>query len=168
MIAEILKGNTVFIISQLVQISMVWIAVLLAILIDLFFGVKKAREIGEIRTSEGYRRSIHKFVYYYAMMSFALIFDFLDVVTPILLPFPLSITPVFSVLAAIALIFTEAKSVRENADDKARRRVDQSFKDMIRIATEQQDLMNYALDQFKQQKDKQNEETTNSDPDIPD
>lgn len=156
MIGEIIKGNYNFQ-MQLVLVSCVWIAVLIAMGIDFYFGLKKAKELKEARTSEGYRRTINKFVYYYAMLSFALIFDFLDVITPVLFPFPLNSAPLVSILCALGLIFTEAKSVREKAEDKVRRRADESFKELIKIAAKRQDLMNNIVEDLTELKKQQDE-----------
>ncbi|WP_018676106.1 phage holin family protein [Riemerella columbina] len=157
MLAEILKNNYDGLYAQLIQISMIWMAVLLAILVDLYFGVKKAKEMGEATHSEGYRRTISKFVYYYAMMFFALTFDFLDVVTPLIVPFPLSLTPMFSLLCAIALIFTEAKSVREKAEDKVRRQADRSFTELLEVLQKREDVVSKIFEYLKDEKAKQDE-----------
>lgn len=157
MIAELLNQNYDYIFAMLIQLSMMWIAILVAMLIDLYFGIKKSKSLGEHTTSEGFRRSIEKFVYYYSMMTFALIFDFLDVITPLFLPFPLSITPLFSLFCTVALIFTEAKSVREKASDKLRRKTDKSFREVVSLIEKRQDLMNEIIDLIKTKKN-ENEE----------
>ncbi|MBT0552280.1 phage holin family protein [Riemerella anatipestifer] len=162
MIAEILKQNYEGLYTQLIQVCFIWIAVLLAIIVDFYFGLKKAQEMGEATTSEGYRRTINKFVYYYSMMFFALTFDFLDVITPTILPFPLSLTPLFSVFCAIALIFTEAKSVREKAEDKVRRRADKSFAELLEVLQKSEDIVSQIFEHLKQQKNNENNSTTNS------
>ncbi|MBT0549165.1 phage holin family protein [Riemerella anatipestifer] len=162
MISEIFNQNYDRLYTQFFQISLIWIAVLLAIIVDFCFGLKKAKEMGEATTSEGYRRTINKFVYYYSMMFFALIFDFLDVITPTILPFPLSLTPLFSVFCAVALIFTEAKSVREKAEDKVRRRADKSFAELLEVLQKREDIVSQIFEHLKQQKNNENNSTTNS------
>ncbi|MEJ8599110.1 phage holin family protein [Riemerella anatipestifer] len=162
MIAEILKQNYEGLYTQLIQVCFIWIAVLLAIIVDFYFGLKKAQEMGEATTSEGYRRTINKFVYYYSMMFFALTFDFLDVITPTILPFPLSLTPLFSIFCAVALIFTEAKSVREKAEDKVRRRADRSFAELLEVLQKREDIVSQIFEHLKQQKNNENNSTTNS------
>ncbi|MDR7715852.1 holin, partial [Riemerella anatipestifer] len=62
MISEIFNQNYDRLYTQFFQISLIWIAVLLAIIVDFGFGLKKAKEMGEATTSEGYRRTINKFV----------------------------------------------------------------------------------------------------------
>lgn len=155
MILEILKENYGALYWALMVISSCWLAVILAIIVDFFFGVKKARQIGEARTSEGYRRTINKATYYFALMFFALIFDFFDVISPSFLDYPLATIPFISIMCALGLVLTEAKSVRENADDKLRRKTDDTFVEAIKIIGERQDLINKALEIIE--KNKENE-----------
>ncbi|KUY29386.1 phage holin family protein [Elizabethkingia ursingii] len=132
MILEILKHDYHVLWLKMFVISVAWGCVLLAMLIDLYFGIKKSKKLGEHTSSEGFRRSIEKLCYYYAMLVFALIFD---AIIPIsyYLEFPLSALPVVTLLFALALIFTEAKSVREKGDAKVRRKTDASLKQLLSI-----------------------------------
>lgn len=121
------------IIAKLFMVCGAWLCVLMAMLIDLYFGVQKSKSIGEHTTSEGFRRSIQKFAFYYSMMFFALIFDILFVPVSIALDivFVLKVAPFFSILCAAGLVLTEAKSVREKADQKLRRKTDKSRQEVI-------------------------------------
>ncbi|SZD72035.1 Uncharacterised protein [Candidatus Ornithobacterium hominis] len=156
MILELLKENYTGIYWSLLVVSSSWLAVMLAIIVDFFFGVKKAKQIGEARTSEGYRRTINKATYYFALMFFALIFDFFDVISPSLLDYPLATMPFISLFCALGLVLTEAKSVRENAEDKLRRKTDDTFVEAIKIIGERQDLINKAIEIIE--KNKENEQ----------
>lgn len=120
------------IIAKLFMVCGAWICVLVAMLIDLYFGIQKSKSIGEHTTSEGFRRSIQKFAFYYSMMFFALIFDalFLPVSISLNIAFVLKVAPLFSILCAAGLVLTEAKSVREKADQKLRRKTDRSNREI--------------------------------------
>ncbi|MGV4504030.1 phage holin family protein, partial [Ornithobacterium rhinotracheale] len=157
----VLHGDYVAFIMQLKLIASVWIVVLIAVVVDFVYGVRKAKELGEILTSEGYRRTINKLVFYYSLMGFALLFDFLDVITPVILPHPLPLIPLFSILGAIALVFTEVKSVYEKAEDKLRRKTDKSVEELIRIFKNREDLMGSVLEMLREEKQKQDEQKTN-------
>ncbi|MGV4535540.1 phage holin family protein [Ornithobacterium rhinotracheale] len=146
---------------QLWLVVSVWVVVLVAMIVDLIYGVRKAKALGEARTSEGYRRTINKFVFYYSMMSFALMFDFLDVITPVILPHPLPLIPLFSILGAVALVLTEVKSVYEKAEDKLRRKTDRSVEELIRIFKNREDLMGNVLEILREEKQKQDDQKTN-------
>ncbi|AZA82156.1 holin [Chryseobacterium lactis] len=120
------------IIAKLFMVCGAWICVLIAILIDLYFGIQKSKSIGEHTSSEGFRRSIQKFAFYYSMMFFALIFDtlFLPVSISLNIAYILKVAPLFSILCAAGLVLTEAKSVREKADQKLRRKTDRSNREI--------------------------------------
>ncbi|MEI7486430.1 MAG: phage holin family protein [Chryseobacterium sp.] len=156
MILEILKHDYAALWLKLFVVSGAWGCVLIAILIDLYFGVKKSKALGEHTSSEGYRRSIQKFNYYYALLAFALIFDALLPIS-YYLPFPLSALPIVTLLGAVALVFTEAKSVREKGDAKLRRKTDASVKELITLLKDREDILTEFL------KNNSNEQNTTSD-----
>ena len=137
------------------MVCIAWIMVIIAILIDLYFGVKKAKELGEATHSEGFRRTINKATYYFALMGFAFLFDIFDVVTPYFFPHPLGSVPFVSIFVALGLVFTEAKSVREKAEDKARRRTDESFRKMLELMQNREDVMREIADHLKKERQKQ-------------
>lgn len=139
MILELIESDYPTIIMKLYVVSGLWGAVLMAILVDLYFGIRKAKELGEVRTSEGYKRSVGKFTQYFAMMFFALLFDAILPVT-YFFKMPFSVIPIISLLAATALILTEAKSVREHADMKLRRKTNESFKQILELLEREKDI----------------------------
>jgi hypothetical protein len=80
--------------------------VLFAIMIDLHFGVKKARARGVVRTSYGYRQAIAKAQSYFGLMALMTLVDVIaSVVTDL---------PFFTALIGIGIILVELKSVFEN------------------------------------------------------
>lgn len=132
-IPELLSKDVDSFITKLIIVICAWVAVLIAMLVDLHYGLKKAKQIGEHRTSEGFRRSVTKFKDYYASLLFAILFDALLSVFTYYLPYPLSVTPPITIVAALGLILTEYKSVRENADQKLRRKLNSSFADLAEL-----------------------------------
>ncbi len=159
MITEFLNHDYAAIMQKLIVVSMAWGGVLIAILIDLFFGIQKARSLNEIRSSEGYRRSINKFVWYYAVMFFALLFDALLPIS-FFFSFPLSAIPFVSILGATALILTEFKSVREKAEDKVRRKTEASAIEIIELLKNKEDAFLQLLEQFKKEKNEKPTDAT--------
>ena len=154
MIIDYLEGDYKTLITTLFVVCFTWIVVIVAMLIDLYFGVKKAKELGEATSSEGFRRTINKATYYFALMGFAFLFDIFDVVTPYFFPHPLGSVPFVSIFVALGL-FTEAKSVREKAEDKARRRTDESFRKMLELMQNREDVMREIADHLKKERQKQ-------------
>lgn len=114
-------------------VLIMWIIVLLAIIIDLFSGLHKAKILGEIHTSYGFRRTVTKIVQYYGLMCFAFMFDILS---SLLLPLPY-----FTMLASFFLVFIEAKSVFEKAREKDRRKMTESIKDLIVLIENKDDIL---------------------------
>ena len=155
MIIDYLEGDYKTLITTLFVVCFAWIVVIVAMLIDLYFGVKKAKELGEATSSEGFRRTINKATYYFALMGFAFLFDIFDVVTPYFFPHPLGSIPFVSVFAALGLVLTEAKSVREKAEEKARRRTDESFRKMLELMQNREDVMREIADHLKKERQKQ-------------
>jgi hypothetical protein len=143
----------------------VWIVVLVGILIDLGFGVQKAKQIGEFITSEGFRRTVKKLTYYYSMLTFALLFDSINPIS-YYFPYPLSVIPLFTVIFGMVLIYTEAKSVREKAEDKLRRKTDASIGEFIEAFKNNKEILgdiSTFLQNEKNKQDEQNNSINNSD-----
>jgi len=86
------------------------------------------------------------------MMVFALIFDALIPVS-YYLAFPLSALPVITLLCAVALVFTEAKSVREKGDAKLRRRTDATFRELLTVLKNKEEVLTELLKNQANEKD---------------
>lgn len=148
MILEFLKEDYNAIIMKLIVVGILWTAVLLSMIIDFYFGIMKAKQIGEMRTSEGYKRSVAKFNHYFGMLLYAFIFDAI-VPTTYFFEFPISAIPVVSLLATVALVWTEYKSMREKAEDKLRRKTDASFLQVLEILEKREDILHELLNNYR-------------------
>lgn len=89
-------------------------AVLLAMAVDLWVGVAKAKKAGIARRSTGYKRTCDKATKYFFPM---LCLSCIDLMACTLLPVPL-----FTLALAAFNIFCEYKSVMENTHEKAEMR----------------------------------------------
>lgn len=163
MILEFLKGDYNAIVMKVIVIGILWSAVLLAMIIDFYFGIQKAKQIKEVRTSEGYKRSVAKFNHYFGMLVFAFIFDALVPIT-YFFEFPISAIPLVSLLATIALVWTEYKSVQEKAEDKLRRKTESSLLQVIELMEKKDDVLKELLSNYK--KDTLNEKVNSNDGDV--
>jgi hypothetical protein len=92
--------------TLLIVLAVLYACVFIAVMIDLFFGVKRAKSLQIARTSFGYRRTITKLTSYFGLM---LMFSIIDVAASVVLKMPY-----FTVLGAIGIVIIEAKSVYEN------------------------------------------------------
>lgn len=119
--------------NKLFLVLAMWAIVLLAIAIDLVAGLRKARQSGELHTSYGFRRTVTKAVQYYGLLCFALMFDILSsLISPM---------PYVTMLASVFLVFIEAKSVFEKAQEKDRRKVNESLRDLIILIENKDDIL---------------------------
>lgn len=159
MILELIKHDYDAIFLRLIIISCLWGVVLIAMGTDFYYGIRKAKKIGEVRTSEGYKRTVDKFTQYYGMLFFALLFDAIIPVS-YLFSFPMSGLPFITLIATIVLVFTEGKSVMEKGDEKLRRKTDQSFAQLLNILEKNGDLTaklhDYMINQATKEKDNDN------------
>jgi hypothetical protein len=89
-----------------------WTLVIAAVLLDLWSGVECAKAVGEKPRSDKFRRTITKIGDYWRVLAFGLI---LDIIASIL---PFYTIPYSSILASVACILIELKSVIENAKVK--------------------------------------------------
>jgi hypothetical protein len=87
-------------------LAVLYTCVFLSVIVDLFFGVRRARKLKIMRTSYGYRRTITKLTGYFGLM---MMFSITDVVASVVFKMPY-----FSVAGAIGIVLVEAKSVFEN------------------------------------------------------
>lgn len=92
--------------TLLIVLVVLYSCVFVSALIDLYFGVKRARRLKIARTSFGYRRTITKLTSYFGLL---IMLSIADVAASIILNLPY-----FTVIGAIGIIIVETKSVIEN------------------------------------------------------
>lgn len=104
---EIIERYTFdFIALHAAVIVATWVAMVLAVLLDLWTGVEKAKALGEPVESRSLRRTVAKIGDYWRMQAFALMFD---IFASLWLSMPFA-----SMLCALGIMLIEAKSVFEN------------------------------------------------------
>jgi len=92
--------------ALLIVLVVLYACVFASVLIDLFFGIKRAKRLNIVRTSFGYRRTITKLTSYFGLM---LMLSIADIAASVLFKMPY-----FTVIGAIGIVIVEAKSVFEN------------------------------------------------------
>ena len=92
--------------ALLIVLVVLYACVFASVLIDLFFGVKRARWLKIARTSFGYRRTITKLTSYFGLL---LMLSIADIAASVIFKMPY-----FTVIGAIGIVIVEAKSVFEN------------------------------------------------------
>ena len=92
--------------SSLIVLVILYAGVFISVLIDFFFGVRRAKRMNIARTSSGYRRTISKLANYFGLM---LMLSIADIVASVVFKMPY-----FTVAGAVGIVLVEAKSVFEN------------------------------------------------------
>lgn len=102
-----------FIAVRVIIILSCWAIMVISTLIDFWSGTATAKALGEKLDSRGFRRTINKDADYMRIMLFALLFDALGIsfVHSYILPF-------VTIIATIAVLCIEGKSVIENSRRK--------------------------------------------------
>lgn len=140
MIVNILNKNYDAVLSQLMVSFICCIVVILAIAIDLYFGIMKSKVDGKFIThSYGFRKTSEKTVQYLAFMFFMLFLDFLN---PIWAYVTVTELPMLSIFGAIVLVYTEQKSVREHSSSKFRNAIKNNPAEIIAYIRENRELIN--------------------------
>lgn len=96
---------------HIILIALAVSAMLGAMAVDFAFGVVKAKQRGEARTSTGYKKTAVKAQKYFSPF---MVLVFIDLICCVVIPFP-----VFCLLWAAYCVFCEFKSVREKSWQKA-------------------------------------------------
>jgi len=110
--------------SMSVVAALACIIVLVAMVIDLCAGLRKAKLRGEYRSSRGLKLTLSKFIMYEGGMIIALGIDILLNFSKLFELLRLNLlmgVPVVTCLAGVYLLVVEAISVRETSDKKAKK-----------------------------------------------
>ena len=107
---EALLNYTGHLFGHVILIAVTTAALILAMVIDLFFGIRKAKQRGEATTSQGFKKTCEKARKYFSPY---LVLICIDLLACVLVP-----VPAFSMLWAAYCIFCEFVSVREKSWQK--------------------------------------------------
>ena len=105
-IPSLMNGDWSRLYALLTVLVVLYACVFLSVLIDLFFGIKRAKRMKIACTSFGYRRTITKLTSYFGLM---LMLSIADIAASVVFKMPY-----FTVIGAIGIVIVEAKSVFEN------------------------------------------------------
>lgn len=148
MIIDLMEGNYEAAIPKLIGCLITFIVVLIAVLIDLHYGITKSRAKGVYKHSYGMRQTVKKLKEYYSIMAFALLFE---IISPLDIYIDLFQAPIFAILAAAALIRIEWLSVKEKSDEKIHHKLEEASKDLLTVYMKYLELSkngNISLDEF--------------------
>ncbi len=123
---------------QFIIIFISWLIVILAIGIDLYFGIKKSKKQGVFTHSYGLRKTSEKAVDYSSLMFFMMFLDFLN---PLFAYLDIVTLPLLSIFGAIFLVYTEWKSVKEKVGEKFRYAIKHNPGEILKLINENRELI---------------------------
>ena len=130
-IPSIMNKNWSHLNGLLAVLAVLYSCVFVSVLIDLFFGVKRAKQLKVVRTSFGYRRTITKLTSYFGLM---IMLTIGDIVASVVFEMPY-----FTVVGAIGIVLIEAKSVFENLRQE-NKNVDDIQKVLLKIFENKEEI----------------------------
>lgn len=127
--------------GQMFQIAViVMLLVLAAMIIDLGAGLYKAKQRGELRTSEALRRTLAKFISYEGGLMIATMADLFVYFCKFYTLIGVNVlvgVPVVSLLVGLFLLIVEFMSVREKADKKTKKQQEKVAEFISKLITKE-------------------------------
>ena len=133
----------------LTVLIVLYTCVFTSVLIDLYFGVKRAKLQNIVRTSYGYRRTITKLTSYFGLL---LMLSIADIAASVIFK-----TPYFTVIGALGIIIVEGKSVFENLKQEEKS-MDEVQKALLQLFANKEEIK--SLITFLNSKKSEKHETT--------
>lgn len=149
---------------QLIIIAVVYLFVMVAIFLDLWAGIRKAKASGEFRSSYGLRKTVGKIGDYYNMLFIVTIIDALQMLLVMLLNYHtntlLPILPFLTFGGGIFACVIEGKSIYEKKSDKDKAKVAETAKALSEILKnkDNQEIIGSFLEYIKKEKPQQTTE----------
>lgn len=108
--------------GQLMILAGLYTLIFIVVLLDLWSGVRKARQRGEYRSSYGLRKTVEKLARYFNMMLVLTVIDAMQMLAVSHLnpqvSFSFPIVPFLTIIGAIFVGIIELKSIYEKNEDK--------------------------------------------------
>jgi len=122
---------------------------------DLWTGIRKAKQRGEFRTSEGYKKTVGKINKYFAMHFAMTLVDAVQISLLYLLyheyGYDIPMLPVFTFIGVLYEAYVEIKSITEPADIKERKQQD-DFKRLLKQALSEGNLRERVIGMLEESK----------------
>lgn len=123
---------TKLIINQLIIVLLCYVVDIVAIVIDLRAGIKKAKQRGEYRSSFGYRKTIEKTNKYFNFLLIGLLIDTIQITVCYSLKDQigsnLPTIPFATIIMSLVVLLIEIKSLYEKAEDKTKKDIQGAVK----------------------------------------
>lgn len=134
-------------------VLLLYIVTLGLIFLDLWAGVRKAKQRGEMRTSEAYKRTIEKVSKYFNMLFAMTLVDCVQIALLFFLyreyGYDIPMLPVFSFSGTAYIAFVEVTSIMEPSNVKEKKQQEDFVRLVTKLATENKDFKDKILDVLK-------------------
>ncbi|MBQ6750954.1 MAG: hypothetical protein IJR02_14370 [Bacteroidaceae bacterium] len=134
-------------------VLLLYIVTLGLIFLDLWAGVRKAKQRGEMRTSEAYKRTIEKVSKYFNMLFAMTLVDCVQIALLFFLyreyGYDIPMLPVFSFFGTAYIAFVEVTSIMEPSNVKEKKQQEDFVRLVTKLATENKDFKDKILDVLK-------------------
>lgn len=144
-----LEGDYRTVKLRILIICVMWGAVGIAMIVDLFSGYRKAKQRKEARTSYGLRRTVDKAVRYYSLMIIAFLFD-------CIITFFFNY-PIATFIFAGFLFIIELKSIWEKAHEKTKKNELETMKEILLFLDNRDDIRQLLLSKLNESNNKNTE-----------
>lgn len=140
--------TTIFILASVVLLF--YIVTLGLIFSDLWAGVRKAKQRGEMRTSEAYKRTVEKISKYFNMLFALTLVDCVQVAVLFFLyreyGYDIPMLPVFSFIGTCYVGFVEVTSIIEPSNVKEQKQQEDFIRILKKLVTENKDMKDRILE----------------------
>lgn len=116
--------------------------VFIAVMLDLFLGIRESKKDGKYTHSYGLRKTIEKLTAYLALVIIGFV---IDAINPIFFYWGIKHLPIASIILAFSLIYTEGVSIREHLSEGTRQKIrdmPREIKQVIKEVREVKDEVN--------------------------
>lgn len=146
MILHIIEQDWDSLMLQFLIILIDCVAVIIAMGIDLYFGIQVSKKNGGFIRSKGLQISTQKLVRYLSVMMLMIV---LDVINPLFVYLDFQPIPVFSFLGAFVLIYTEYKSIKEKFDDDFQKELQDNALEILNFVKNNKELISQLKNNIK-------------------
>ncbi len=134
-------------------VLLLYVVTLGLIFLDLWAGVRKAKQRGEMRTSEAYKRTIEKVSKYFNMLFAMTLVDCVQIALLFFLyreyGYDIPMLPVFSFLGTGYIAFVEVTSIMEPSNVKEKKQQEDFVRLVTKLVAENKDFKDKILDVMK-------------------
>lgn len=148
--------------GQLIMLTCIYLLVIIVVMLDLWSGLRKARQRGEASSSSGLRKTVEKLGRYFNMMLVLTVIDAMQILAfSYLNPqinFRIPLLPILTFFGGVFVGIIEFKSIYERAADKEKSKFREAASMLAKLMAEagSGDFLNRIVEQLKDKERNEN------------